>query len=126
MPRALSWLGAGLLGLAAAAALVAALPDGVDVASWAAAALHGLASARDFLATLGGILMPFGTRLTDSGAAVPCLLGTTDCWARADSAVPLKLHALLAPVLQPRGFAVAVGAVGLGAFLLGRLTGRAR
>ena len=126
MPRALSGLAAALLAIAAAAALAVALPDWFDAASWAAAALRILASARDFLATLGAILLPFGTRLTDRGDSIPCLLGTADCWARAGSAGPLPLRALLAPVLRPGGFAAALGVVGLGAFVLGLLTGRAR
>ncbi len=127
MPRMLSWLATGLLTLAALAALAAAVPQGVETALQAAAAAQrGLAAVLDFLAALGGSLLPFGTRLTGSGAASPCLLGTADCWAQADSAAPLSLHGLLAPVLQPRWFAAELGAVGIGAFLLGRLTGRVR
>ncbi len=77
-----------------------------------------------FFASLATALLPIGSRLSSNGDSVPCLLGTADCWALASSWWPLPLRDLMAPLLEPGSFATTMGAVGIVAFLLGRLTGR--
>jgi hypothetical protein len=116
-------LGVSLFG-AAALAVIAVLsmlfggvPDGSDLLGTMGAAAGAVGVAMSHV-------LPIGSRFLDSGNTVPCLLGTKGCWPMPDSVAASGLRDLMAAVLEPGGFLLAIGAVATVSFLLGRITGR--